>query len=94
MAPAPASAPAQASPPVPAGPVEVPVNVDGCDHGYGSRGQCVPWEFPVGTADGCAWLAGHGFGPLAVRGPDRHRLDRDGDGTACGTDDTDARIAG
>ncbi|GAB3671452.1 hypothetical protein GCM10027589_40520 [Actinocorallia lasiicapitis] len=60
---------------------------DGCDHGYGSPGQCVPWDFPsaVRTPAGkCAWLKGAGFaGPLAVRGADRHGLDPDRNGLAC-----------
>ncbi|GAA3192184.1 hypothetical protein [Actinocorallia longicatena] len=60
---------------------------DGCDHGYGAPGQCVPWDFPSsvrGAAAKCAWLEGAGFEPgLSVRGADRHRLDPDRDGLAC-----------
>lgn len=62
-------------------------SLDGCDNAYGAVGQCVPWTFPPGTEDGCEWLAGHGFGPLPVHGRDRHGLDRDGDGIACGAGD-------
>jgi hypothetical protein len=73
--------------PSPTGPVIVPVSVDGCDHGYGERNQCVPWSFPPGTADGCDWLRANGFGPLVVHGSDRLDLDRDDDGIACGPAD-------
>lgn len=69
--------------------VRVPVKegYDGCDHAYGDRDQCVPWRFPPGTAAGCTWLRAHGFGPLAVHKRDRHRLDTNRDGTACGPGD-------
>lgn len=70
-----------------ASPVPFPEGADGCDHAYGQRGQCVPWQFPSHTGDACAWLRSHGFGPLAVHGRDRHELDRDGDGVACGPRD-------
>jgi hypothetical protein len=73
--------------PSPTGPATVPANVDGCDHAYGGPAYCVPWTFPAGVEDRCAWLAGHGYPPLAVLGPDRHGLDADGDGTACGPGD-------
>lgn len=69
--------------PSPTGELEVPANVDGCDHGYGSTGQCIPWSFPPGTDDKCAWLAERDYGTLAVRGADRHELDPDGNGVAC-----------
>ena len=65
-------------------------SIDGCDHHYGTNPQCVPWTFPAGVAnvaDKCAWLAAHGFGPLAVHGEDRQRLDTNLDGVACGTGD-------
>ncbi|MEU7908028.1 hypothetical protein [Actinoplanes sp. NPDC049118] len=58
-------------------------NVDGCDHNYGTITQCVPWRFPPGTADRCAWLAAHGFKELRVAGVDRQKLDSDGNGIAC-----------
>lgn len=60
---------------------------DGCDHSYGRPEQCVPWVFPPGGATGCAWLRAHGFGPLAVHGADRHRLDGNRDRVACGPGD-------
>jgi hypothetical protein len=49
-------------------------NIDGCDYAYGIHGECVPVKFPTGTTDKCKWLADHEFGPLEVRGPDRHHL--------------------
>ncbi|MET0424668.1 MAG: hypothetical protein ABW046_12380 [Actinoplanes sp.] len=61
----------------------VPANVDGCDRGYGTPTQCVPWKFPPGVTGKCAWLAANGFTRLTVTGPDRHRLDPDQDGLAC-----------
>lgn len=74
-------------PPRPSTTPRLPESVDGCDHAYGRRNQCVPWSFPAGVVDGCAYLRDKGFGPLAVHGRDRHGLDRDGDGTACGRGD-------
>ena len=58
-------------------------NVDGCDHNYGETTQCVPWTFPAGTKDKCAWLADHGFDKLKVAAADRQQLDPDGNGIAC-----------
>jgi hypothetical protein len=69
--------------PSPTAPVPVPVQVDGCDHAYGKPTQCVPWTFPPGITDKCAWLRVRGFGPVAVVGRDRQHLDPDGDGIAC-----------
>jgi hypothetical protein len=69
--------------PSPTATLHQPVNIDGCDHGYGERTQCVPWTFPPGTTDKCAWLAAHGFDAVPVLGKDRHHLDPDGDGIAC-----------
>jgi hypothetical protein len=60
---------------------------DGCDHAYGNRVQCVPWRFPAGVQSRCAWLAEHGFAALPVHGRDRHQLDRNRDGIACGPGD-------
>ncbi|MCP2257804.1 hypothetical protein LX15_001490 [Streptoalloteichus tenebrarius] len=68
-------------------PADVPEGADGCDHAYGEPSQCVPWRFPPGTGEACAWLREHGFGPLAVRGRDRHQLDTNRDGVACGRGD-------
>ena len=33
--------------------------------------------------DKCAWLAAHGYAAVRVTGPDRQKLDPDGNGTAC-----------
>ncbi|GGM56650.1 hypothetical protein GCM10012275_29760 [Longimycelium tulufanense] len=74
-------------PPAPSAAVPVPANNDGCDHTYGERNQCVPWNFPDRVADGCQWLRERGFGSLRVHGRDRHGLDRNGDGIACGDGD-------
>ena len=74
--------------PSPTGEVTVPVNIDGCDHDYGETGVCVPWTFPAGVTDRCAWLRAHGFGPLAVKGTDRLGLDTNHDAVACGPGDT------
>ncbi|MCX5204563.1 DUF1929 domain-containing protein [Streptomyces sp. NBC_00237] len=71
---------------------------DGCDHAYGTVSTCVPWTFPQleqgrphsklapPVADRCEWLKSKGYGPLEAR-RDRHGLDRDGDGVACGKGD-------
>jgi len=64
---------------------------DGCDHTYGNRHQCVPWTFPRRTQSGCDWLKAHGFGTVRVHGRDRHRLDTNQDGIACGPGDTRKR---
>lgn len=74
-------------------PARVPIaeGSDGCDHAYGDLGQCVPWRFPAGVRDGCDWLRAHGFGSLTVHGRDRHRLDTDADGVACGLGDASTR---
>lgn len=71
--------------PSPTVPLSMPPNVDGCDRSYGTRSQCVPWQFPPGTADACTWLRDRGFldSPLTARAPDRHHLDPDTDGFAC-----------
>ncbi|GID28195.1 hypothetical protein [Paractinoplanes brasiliensis] len=69
--------------PSPTAPLKVPANVDGCDRGYGTRTQCVPWTFPSSATDKCAWLAAQGFTHLTVHGTDRHQLDPDKNGTAC-----------
>jgi hypothetical protein len=69
--------------PSPTARLSQPVNIDGCDHGYGERTQCIPWTFPPGTTDKCAWLKAHGFEEVKVLGTDRHHLDPDGDGLAC-----------
>jgi len=67
----------------PTAPVRVDITVDGCDHNYGTRTQCVPLTFPVGVTDKCEWLAQHGYRGLKVTGTDRQRLDPDGNGVAC-----------
>lgn len=69
--------------PSPTGTHFVRPNVDGCDHNYGEITQCVPWTFPPGTTDKCAWLAERGFQPLKVAAADRQKLDPDGNKIAC-----------
>ncbi|BCB87345.1 hypothetical protein [Phytohabitans suffuscus] len=74
--------------PSPTAGVEIEEGTDGCDHAYGDRDVCVPWEFPAGVTDKCGWLRERGFEPLKITGGrDRHGLDRNGDGTACGAGD-------
>jgi hypothetical protein len=74
--------------PSPTAGVEIEEGTDGCDHAYGDRDICVPWEFPAGVTDKCGWLRERGFKPLKITGGrDRHGLDRNGDGTACGAGD-------
>jgi len=74
--------------PSPTAGVDFAEGTDGCDHAYGDRDVCVPWEFPSDVTDKCAWLRERGFEPLPITGGrDRHRLDRNGDGTACGAGD-------
>jgi len=69
--------------PSPTATLPIRANIDGCDRNYGSVSQCVPWIFPPGTTDKCAWLAAHGFKDLPIVGSDRQHLDPDGNGTAC-----------
>jgi hypothetical protein len=68
---------------------KMPQGYDGCDHSYGTISQCVPWKFPaMPQAERCTWLKDKGYGTkLAVHGRDRHRLDRNRDGIACGKGD-------
>ncbi|MEV4617751.1 hypothetical protein AB0J74_03410 [Asanoa sp. NPDC049573] len=74
--------------PSPTAGVTIPEGTDGCDHAYGDRDVCVPWQFPSGVTDKCAWLRDRGFKQLKITGGrDRHGLDRDGDGIACGPND-------
>ncbi|MEV6207908.1 hypothetical protein [Kitasatospora sp. NPDC051914] len=80
--------------PTSAGPAQVP-DADGCDHGYGTEGQCVPLVFPPGVGDTakdrCQWLKDHGFKELKVhdkaKGKDQLKLDKNKDNIACGKDD-------
>ena len=69
--------------PSPTATISIAPNIDGCDHGYGTRTQCVPWTFPPSVTDKCAWLAAQGFESLTVHGKDRHKLDPDRNGIAC-----------
>lgn len=85
-----AALPESAVPHVP-GNVPIPEGSDGCDHAYGDRSQCVPWRFPPGVTDRCGWLRAHGFGALSVTGRDRHQIDTNHDGIACGLGDGLAR---
>jgi hypothetical protein len=74
--------------PSPTAGVQIAEGTDGCDHAYGDRDVCVPWQFPAGVSDKCGWLKEHGFEPLKITGGrDRHGLDRNNDGTACGAGD-------
>jgi hypothetical protein len=67
----------------PTTPVRVAPTVDGCDHNYGARGQCIPVTYPEGTTSRCAWLHDHGFDAVKVVGADRQKLDPDKNGVAC-----------
>jgi hypothetical protein len=62
-------------------------NADGCDHNYGTANQCVPWTFPAGVTDKCAWLHAHNLSSIQVRGRDRQGLDTNHDRVACGRGD-------
>jgi hypothetical protein len=69
-----------------ASPAVVPPNVDGCDHGYGTPGMCVPWKFPAGVdsyRQKCAWLKEKNYPEMAVHGTDRLQLDPDKNKIAC-----------
>jgi hypothetical protein len=64
----------------------------GCDRHYGSANICVPTAFPADvkptTASRCAWLKDNAYGRLKLNGKDDPlRLDRNGDGLACGKGD-------
>lgn len=66
--------------------VKVKVNIDGCDHNYGSRHVCVPVSLPVGK-NGCSYLKAHHFTlPLAVSSDDKG-LDTNKNGRACDSED-------
>ncbi|MEJ3750191.1 hypothetical protein WEI85_43895 [Actinomycetes bacterium KLBMP 9797] len=78
----------------PAGPLPSPTagqplseGIAGCDFAYGDGAICVPWQFPDGVTDKCGWLKERDFEPFPVHGRDRHGLDRNRDGTACGPGD-------
>jgi hypothetical protein len=58
----------------------------GCDTAYTTDGICVPWLFPL-LVDQCEWLRARGSVHIEVHGPDRHRLDVNLDGIACGPGD-------
>jgi len=74
--------------PSPTGGVRIAEGTDGCDHAYGDRDVCVPWRFPSDVTDKCGWLKERGFESLEITGGrDRHGLDRNRDGTACGSGD-------
>ncbi|GAA0425075.1 hypothetical protein Acor_36630 [Acrocarpospora corrugata] len=66
--------------------LDIPASIDGCDHAYGTAGQCVPWDFPK-LAKGetrCDWIRAHKLAGITVNNPrDRHRLDPDRNGIAC-----------
>lgn len=62
-------------------------HLDGCDRDYGTPIQCLPWTFPPGVTDRCAWLRERGLAPIRVVGVDRHGLDTDHNGQACDSGD-------
>ena len=65
-------------------PIKEPANLDGCDHNYGTPGQCVPWKIPASSPQAaCAWLAANGFGPLKVYGTNRQNLPENSAGYVC-----------
>jgi hypothetical protein len=65
-------------------PTVEPVNLDGCDHDYGTANFCVPWSIPGSTsAAKCAWLASNGFGELRVYGTNRQDLPENAQGDVC-----------
>ena len=67
-------------------PIKEPVNIDGCDHNYGSPGQCIPWQIPASSPQAaCAWLQANGFGPLQVVGVNRQHLPENSAGYVCAT---------
>ncbi|MFE9098652.1 galactose oxidase-like domain-containing protein [Streptomyces sp. NPDC007264] len=75
---------------------QVGPTISGCDRHYGSANVCVPTVFPPQvkrtTAARCAWLAQNDYGRLEVNGRDDPlRLDRNGDGVACGKGDVKRR---
>jgi len=67
-------------------PIKEPVNIDGCDHDYGTGSQCVPWQIPASSPQAaCAWLKANGFGPLKVYGTNRQHLPENSAGYVCAT---------
>ena len=67
-------------------PIKEPVNIDGCDHDYGTPGQCIPWQIPASSPQAaCAWLQANGFGPLQVVGVNRQHLPENSAGYVCAT---------
>ena len=65
-------------------PIKEPVNIDGCDHDYGTGSQCVPWHIPASSPQAaCAWLKANGFGPLKVYGTNRQNLPENSAGYVC-----------
>lgn len=61
-------------------------DLGGCDDDYRADGACVPWLFPL-LVDECDWLREHGSARIEVHGRDRHELDLNLDGIACGEGD-------
>ncbi|MEV6173244.1 galactose oxidase early set domain-containing protein [Streptomyces sp. NPDC051954] len=71
---------------------QVGPTVSGCDRHYGSINVCVPTDFPptvrATTKARCDWLKKNDYGRLKINGKDDPlKLDRNGDGTACGKGD-------
>jgi hypothetical protein len=61
-------------------------DLGGCDDDYRTDGACVPLLFPL-LVDECDWLRAHGSVHIEVHGQDRHQLDLNLDGIACGAGD-------
>ena len=65
-------------------PIKEPVNIDGCDHDYGTGSQCIPWHIPASSPQAaCAWLKANGFGSLKVYGTNRQNLPENSAGYVC-----------
>ena len=65
-------------------PIKEPVNIDGCDHDYGTGSQCIPWHIPASSPQAaCAWLKANGFGSLKVYGTNRQHLPENSAGYVC-----------
>ncbi|HEX6341602.1 hypothetical protein [Umezawaea sp.] len=91
LPPAPTSAAQPPPPPPPPDPTRTDLppwleELGGCDDDYDTHGTCVPWLLPL-LVDECDWLHRHGSRHIEVRGQDRHDLDDNSDGIACGHGD-------
>lgn len=61
--------------------------VSGCLKGYGHGGQCLPSRAPGNRPVTCAFVRTVMPKGVMVHGPDSLKLDRNGDGMACGAGD-------